>query len=707
MPRTKKPKLYALIVGVNDYESPKIRDLRGCVDDASRIKAYLEEDFVGRNFAANPSISLLTDEKATKKAIIEGFEKKLSKAKKGDSVIFYFAGHGLREKTDIEVFTEDEFDDHIAAILCHDSNPFEHKNDPSVASISDKELRFLIHQLEKKTGAHILTVFDCCHSGENTRNMQATGGAPEASRQLERNPLPARSQKGFYFGGKEKQILGATKKNLNLASVLPEGPHVQLAACKEVELAMETPPNASVRKGVFTTTLLDVLHQFKGDINYDDLHLRVLNRMSTYKQTNDAQTPQLYISTDDPNQRYKTFLTNAASDKTLTCGVVVGGQEDVEKEWRITAGALQAIPIDQKKVPTEVLVKSTKNRRTKWKAGIKKVYPGYSVIDFTDKEPPANDATLFAEIEGVGIDPLGIYLGGSDEEMKKLVAKELKKHIKTADIKYYELLKKEDAANYTVHIEGGLISISLPFQPKKPVVEGIMALNKQKKFTPKSVEVLDAYLDQMSQWHFLRKLEYKEKHDLSTLTDKDKTMYPVELRMYQYDRNKASEKRLFPNKNGTFTFDLTHKKESRNFRMEVINHSENDYYCSVLYLPNNYEVFTKAMNSPQLMLAPEQVLASRGSKKENGKRYITLSLAGKEDQFVHDFNLSGVSYFLKLIISKTPFNVDSLAMKGLPKPKASRSLNFGDDEDSFDYDPEIPDIQWEVHTFELYIVNPA
>lgn len=711
MPRKKKPKLHALIVGVNDYESPKIRDLRGCVDDASRIKAYFEQSFVQRNFAANPSITFLTDKKATKKAILTCFEKELSKAKKEDSVVFYFAGHGLREKTGIEVFKEDEFDGHLSSILCHDSNPFVHKDEPEKASISDKELRFQIHQLEKKTGAHILTIFDCCHSGENTRKVVDTG-PPEGSRQLERNPLPARSSEGFYFSGKEKQILTASKKGLNLASVLPEGPHVNLAACKEVELAMETPPDASVRKGVFTTVLLDVLTQFKGDINYDDLHLRVLNRMSTYQQSNDAQTPQLYISTDDPNQRYKTFLTNEPSDKTLTCNVVVGGQEEVEKEWRITAGALQGIPIDQKSNSTNLLVKSTKDRSSSWKAEIKEVFPGNSVIDFLGDEPPKTDATLYAEIKGLGTDPLGVFVTGSDKEAVKLAKKELKKFIKDSDQKYYELVKSEDVAQYTLNIEDGILLCTPPFKHDKPVVNGIALRAKSGELSPKKMEIVDADLDQMAQWHFLKKLNYQEKFDLSRLTDKDKTMYPVELAIYQYDHDSKSEERLFPNKHRTFTFDLAKRNETRDFRIEVVNHSEDDYYCSVLYMPNSYAVMSKIMTSSQLMLAPGQKLSSRGKQEPNGERYLEMTIWGKEDKYIQDFELPGVSYYLKLIVSKTPFDVASLDMKPLPRPvpikklQTTRSLNLGGGADNFDYDPEVPDIQWEVHTFELHIVNP-
>ena len=35
----------ALLVGVNDYRSPLIKDLRGCVNDAERVERFLKTRF--------------------------------------------------------------------------------------------------------------------------------------------------------------------------------------------------------------------------------------------------------------------------------------------------------------------------------------------------------------------------------------------------------------------------------------------------------------------------------------------------------------------------------------------------------------------------------------------------------------------------------------------------------------------------------------
>ncbi|MCB0852836.1 MAG: hypothetical protein KDD63_11460, partial [Bacteroidetes bacterium] len=84
----------------------------------------------------------------------------------------------------------------------------------------------------------------------------------------------------------------------------------------------------------------------------------------------------------------------------------------------------------------------------------------------------------------------------------------------------------------------------------------------------------------------------------------------------------------------------------------------------------------------------------------------------KKDPYIKDFNWDGISYYFKLIVSKTPFDVEKLEMKGLPIPEViNRDALFTGSSntrggDIFDFEPEIPKVQWEIHTFELRIVSP-
>jgi len=86
---------YALIVGINKYyDKPGVLHhtlLQGCVNDAMCMKNMLLLQFGYRNY----DIETLLDEQATKEALLDGFENILSKAKKGDAVLFYYSGRGV------------------------------------------------------------------------------------------------------------------------------------------------------------------------------------------------------------------------------------------------------------------------------------------------------------------------------------------------------------------------------------------------------------------------------------------------------------------------------------------------------------------------------------------------------------------------------------------------------------------------------------
>lgn len=714
MATKKASQLHALLVGIDTYinRGTDFEDLRGCAEDVRRVKAYLEEPFVREKYIRPPVITPLVNEKARKADIIAAFKNDLGKASPGDVVLFYFSGHGVREKTAIKAFKEDEFDGNISALVCYESNPKKHK-DPKYACLSDKELRFLIHQLEQETGAHIVCISDCCHSGENTRSMRKQETPLNCSRQIERHAVSPRHPDGYSFGDQQERIFNDIQAGKSLKSILPEGRHIQLSACREVELAMEAPPLAEVRHGVFTAALLDVLTQFEGDISYDELYQRVLNRMPTYAQDKySAQTPQMYISTLDSRARYQTFLTHTSSDKKLTCSVVAGGDDATGREWKATAGTLQGIPIDPKKRPKELIVKSAKDDAQTWTAQIDEVLPGHCLLSFPTTTPPLDDATLFTQFEGFGREPLKIFVGGPDTQGVELVKNGLQQELSKAEKKFYELIEQEEAALYTLHIEDGILMLTKPFVYDKPLLLAISLKDDRGAFTPKKVSLVNQDLIQIASWHFLKELEYQEEHDLSEWVDEENTMFPVELRMHVYDEQKKEEKRQFPDKRNTFTFDLSPDEEYRLFRLELINHSDTDYFCSLLYLSNMYGVSAQMMTSPQLLLGPSQkVLSSKGNKTRGDRKYITMNL--QKEAYIRHFNWDGISYFFKLIVSKTPFDVEKLQMKSLPRPAriynprgGTKSTFTLDDGDLFEFEPEMPDVQWEIHTFELHIVNP-
>ena len=97
-----------------------------------------------------------------------------------------------------------------------------------------------------------------------------------------------------------------------------------------------------------TQALTEVVKQHKGDVSYHDLHTRILNRMRFNNQKGSsrpaANAPVLY-QYSQPNDRYKTFLSNQRASQTGDCTL---NTNQAEKEWRISLGALHGVPPDAK-----------------------------------------------------------------------------------------------------------------------------------------------------------------------------------------------------------------------------------------------------------------------------------------------------------------------------------------------------------------------
>jgi Caspase domain len=95
LPYSDIPQIFALLIGINKYKNPEIRELFGCVNDCNNVRNYLTS-CLG---VPEGHIVVLTNEAATRHAILSNFESHLvqnSRIKKGDAILFYYAGHGSR-----------------------------------------------------------------------------------------------------------------------------------------------------------------------------------------------------------------------------------------------------------------------------------------------------------------------------------------------------------------------------------------------------------------------------------------------------------------------------------------------------------------------------------------------------------------------------------------------------------------------------------
>ncbi|MGB0930592.1 MAG: caspase family protein [Chitinophagales bacterium] len=258
-------KLYALLVGINNYNHPKVSNLKGCVNDVVNIKTYLESRFDKEN----RDIECLINENASYQNIIETFRNHLTaKAKKGDVVFFHYSGHGAREVA-AEGFRPFFPEGKEETLVCYDSRQ------KGGHDLADKELAVLISEVAAK-GAHVVIVLDCCHSGSGTRPGHGSRMGAIRKTYDRRDTRPIET----YIGDYQKQLAE------NDEVVIPTSKHILLAACDRKQYARET----KMHTGLFTTTLLKTLGEHKtGDISYANLYLkcriRIVNEV-------DKQTPQ-------------------------------------------------------------------------------------------------------------------------------------------------------------------------------------------------------------------------------------------------------------------------------------------------------------------------------------------------------------------------------------------------------------------------------
>ncbi|MCB0564046.1 MAG: caspase family protein [Phaeodactylibacter sp.] len=702
------PNLYAVVVGINKYpQLPVNNQLEGCINDVNIVQSLLKEDFMQAKFQNIHIHKAILDTDATKENIVKAIQGHLGKAKKGDFALFYFSGHGIREKTSIEAFQEEEVDSNIGGVICTDFRG-KGKKDPDDTVLCDKEFRYLIRELAAdKNGnpkANVVALFDCCHSGSNTRSV-TTEELPAKSRQISRAALPERKWEGFIFHD-NPGLQDMVKKNKLLDEILPQGQHIMMAACLEVELAWEAGTMQS--NGAFTQALTEVVKQHKGDVSYHDLHTRILNRMRFNNQKGSShdqrQTPQFYINTSQPNDRYKTFLSNQRASQTGDCTLEYN---QAEKEWRISLGALHGVPPDAKKQGVTAIVFPHKDRKKRKEANILKVYPMHSVVEFPaglDK----SEGPFLGNVEGLAIPKMQIFLSGEKEGVK-LAKEELGKLLESAKRQLFELTGDEGKANYVLQAKDGKYRYHLPFEPARPIIRATPYLGDNDKPDPAKVEDAFNNFNQISEWSFLKNLNHFSDKVPSNLKGKT-TMYPMELRMYEYIGD-GKERRVMPAGN-QFIFELSEEKPHIWIRFELENYSPELLHTSLVYMPYNFGFLAdeKAcfLRAPQVLIQEKEKIYSRKFGKTqpedngNGKDYLRL----KVDSYTKDYNLQAEQNFLKFLSSKTPFEIKALHMEPLPLPDEEVKKTRGFDLDEEEEEPKLPAFEWEVRTYELVISNP-
>ncbi len=145
----------ALLVGINDYPLPG-NDLRGCINDIEDMRHFIAHQ---NKVYAWENIRIITDNKATKKGILEQLDWLLEGISAGDQILFQYSGHGAQQPTFHPTIEKDGLDE----IIC----PYDFNDTPTTA-ISDKEFAQRFAKIPK--GVHFVWISDSCHAEDLSRD---------------------------------------------------------------------------------------------------------------------------------------------------------------------------------------------------------------------------------------------------------------------------------------------------------------------------------------------------------------------------------------------------------------------------------------------------------------------------------------------------------------------------------------------------------
>jgi hypothetical protein len=263
------PKKRALLVGINDYQS--INDLQGCVNDVTNVRHILKTWF---GFTNN-DIRMLTDDRATKKNILDRLGQMVKAAEPGDTVVFHFSGHGSQ----IRDRENDELNDHMDELIC----PYNMNWDDGY--ITDDLFRSILDQL--KDGVKMEIILDSCHSGTGTRDLvlDPPGGSGQKVLVKNRYLKPPVDIECRYQGDEDK--MKPVRSFRSDPEIILN--HVLWAACRDNQTSADAFIDGSYN-GAFSYYFCKHIRESKGNITREELHSRIIDSLN---HNSYSQYPQL------------------------------------------------------------------------------------------------------------------------------------------------------------------------------------------------------------------------------------------------------------------------------------------------------------------------------------------------------------------------------------------------------------------------------
>ncbi|MCZ6679482.1 MAG: caspase family protein [Candidatus Poribacteria bacterium] len=266
-------KQWALLVGINDYVHPEIRDLRGCENDVQLMADVLREKF---GFT-DADMKILLSRQATRNAIIDTFKEWLiEKPQPNDVVLFYFSGHGSQVVDE----SGDEADAWDELLCPADLKPTLDRKQ-YINPILDDELSELLSQIPTD---NVTVILDSCHSGTGTKSLIDAGLT--FPKMIERD-LILIPQKPADRPMTQRESIAVEQINKN---------HVLISGSAAEEVSLDAMWDDASYGGVLTRNLVKAMRQATSETSYVDLMTGV--RQSVRERSH--QTPQLEGNANRP-----------------------------------------------------------------------------------------------------------------------------------------------------------------------------------------------------------------------------------------------------------------------------------------------------------------------------------------------------------------------------------------------------------------------
>ncbi len=144
----KQPKLHILAVGVDSYEDPTLK-LAFAAADAKAIAGAFSKG-LGEPYRAGEAVTLL-DAKARKQAVLDALATLRDNVKPNDLVVFFFAGHGVKDKTAFYLLTVEANTKNLTD-----------------TAVSGADLRKTLGEFP----CQVLLLLDACHSGGAVKDFR-------------------------------------------------------------------------------------------------------------------------------------------------------------------------------------------------------------------------------------------------------------------------------------------------------------------------------------------------------------------------------------------------------------------------------------------------------------------------------------------------------------------------------------------------------